>query len=199
MLFVSLLALFLATDVPHQEVSRPPTMNLTAVRHLICDEGTGSGFMIGDRILATAKHVAVLHNCKDSVTGIPFVTYKTDDAHDFALMTGAFPRIPYIKYSCKGYTPGSNYSAYGHSSHGQMFYLFRQETVNASDEFTPEDMIVDDVLMPGMRVLHGFPVPGMSGGPVANPETGEAVGIVNAGNGKGAFFSYEIKDTFLCK
>jgi hypothetical protein len=197
-LLLSLLALLSNINPLAQEVSRPPTLNLSAVRPLICDEGTGSGFMIGDNILATANHVAVLHNCRDVVTGTKFTTYKTDAAHDFALMTGEFPKIPYVKYSCDGYKNKRDYSAYGHSAHGQPYYIFRQEIVRATKHFTPADMIVDDMPMPGMRVLYGFPVPGMSGGPVTD-QYGTAFGIVNAGDGKGNFFSYELKDTILCK
>lgn len=184
-----------------------PLTVLSAIRQIDCDEGQGSGWMIADNVMVTARHVATATNCKDNLTGAPLKMYKEDPAKDLALVTGRLPRLgEYIKYSCAGYRPGSEYDVYGWSSFGYPETIFRHHRVVATDQFSTEDeKLRDGTSMPGMRKFKGYTVPGMSGSPYM--KDGVAYGIVNVGY-SGKFFgipvvmpkaeSYELKGSFLC-
>lgn len=176
--------------------------NLSVVRHLMCDEGSGSGFIAADGVIATALHVASMTNCRDAETGNGYVTYHRDTVHDFALMTGVTPDMLPAKVDCGGYVKGKEYIALGITSFKQRFSLFRRVTTIAQGY---EDITVGGNDLRGIYQLDGNIVPGMSGGPIDDAETGAVVGITNVGyftrNGDpvGVSYSFELKDTVLCK
>jgi S1-C subfamily serine protease len=203
-----LAALLLSTSAPVVEkpLGTPfePTFNLSAVRLIDCEEGSGSGFLIDDDILVTAKHVADLTNCVDVSTKTSLTTYKTGPDQDIAVMTGKLPDMPYFKYDCSRYQKGQMYSAYGISDFFQRDYIFRSVSMKGTGEYT-DVKFRDGSVMTNMPRLWGFAVPGMSGGPIVNINTGNVVGIVNAGMRNlfgiptGEVFSYELASSFLCK
>jgi hypothetical protein len=183
-----------------------PTVNLSAIRTISCDEGYGTGFMIADNVVATANHVAELTNCVDGATDVPLRRYVIDEAHDFALMGGQLPDMPYIKVSCSGYTTGAPYDLFGYSAFRRPFPIFQYMRLEATDRFTDDDFFVgpERTPMPGMRYLSGFSVAGLSGSPITHG--GYAVGILNVGFSTNLGYtimpkaaSYQLKDTILCR
>lgn len=195
------LLLSLSVDVP---IYAPePTVNLSAIRRIECDESYGSGFIIADNTIATAGHVASGTNCTDGETKKPLILSKIDGKTDFALMTGELPDMPYIKYNCEGYKNGL-VDAYGISEFHVSFPIFRQVTLSVREK---RDVTLDSgAVFKNMRHLRGYIVPGMSGGP--HIQKGEAVGLSNVGYSEIKFglrfilpdaYGYELKDTFLCQ
>ncbi len=195
-----------SSELTYPTIGNPlePTFNLSAVRQIVCNEGIGSGFMIGDDIVVTANHVTVMTGCKDRQTGAGLLTYKQDVAHDFALMTGKLPDMSYIKYDCSRYKKGELYISYGISD------LFQNGSILRAVSMIAEGKNVDIHFEDGgdlnrIPVLSGYNVGGMSGGMIVDPRSGYAIGLVNAGR-EGIFripvgisYSYELADTILCK
>lgn len=183
-----------------------PTLNLSSVRFIDCDNSYGSGFVIADGIIATAAHVTEDTNCKDKATGIPLEAYKVDKEHDFALMTGPLPYITPMKYSCKGYKKGATVSALGYSGFGgEMRFRLVDMKVGESGKV----LKVQGSPWSGLtHIWGGYIVPGMSGGPHIDRETYEAVGLTNIGESTRDYwgnryiypqaYSYALKDTILC-
>lgn len=184
-----------------------PTVSLSAIRYIKCDEGSGSGFIIEDDVLVTAAHVSEMTNCRDSSSSAPLVLYHNDVKNDFSLMTGKLPDVLPIKVSCNGYETGKRYDSYGITTWGATYPVFGQYRLTATNVYSDESFFVGGgkVAWSGMRQLEGFIVPGNSGGPIVN-EDGYAVGINNV-SGRVFFglgvdanaFSYELKNTVLCK
>lgn len=181
-------------------VYHDPTVNLSAIRQIKCDEGAGTGFVVGNDILVTALHVANATNCKDAGTGKPLKTYHTEKDKDFALMAGDYPDYgPYIKVSCRGYTKGQKYYGFGYRN------MFRMDVLTATGRYTPPGTIISGTDMSGMQILKGGIIQGQSGGPMIERETGEAVGFINANRWDDSTgkiyesYSYEFKHTKLCK
>lgn len=183
-----------------------PTMSLSAIRRIQCEEGTGSGFIIADDILVTALHVATIGGCKDAETGVGLLTYHEDQVNDFALMSGDLPEVIPFKYSCAGFRTGETYYSYGITPWSFKSPVFGQYKVTALDQYTDSSFVVGrkKTPMPGMRYLDGYIVPGNSGGPVSDLN-GFAVGINNV-SGRAFFglgvktdgYSYELRNTILC-
>lgn len=209
MIIAPLLAVAASVSTPNQIFMPEPTVSLNAIRMISCDEGSGTGFIIGDNILATALHVASLSHCTDAATKVKLITYVKDDASDFALMTGNLPDVLPIRYSCVGYKDGMAYSSYGLSPWRSTYPVFGQYQLIASSDYTDDSFIVrgedSNKAMPGMRHLVGYIIPGNSGGPVID-NSGYAVGINNV-SARGLFgmsivkdgYSYELKNTPLCR
>lgn len=197
LLLASLLAF--GASVPAVAPAPAYSTNLEAVRSIQCDEGRGSGFLIGDNILVTAAHVADGTNCKDGETGNPLITYFKQGTRDFALMTGILPDVPYLKYDCKPYNTELNYIGYGFSSYQLPSYGFHQEPVKFVGTYT------EALGREHMAVLHSWNRPGHSGGPIMQAGTNVVTGMVNAGkihlitgNILGTTYSVELKSTILC-
>lgn len=192
------------------EFAPPPTLNLSAIRSIECDDGWGTGFLIGKNTLATALHVGGMTNCHDRETSTPLKMYYNDEKHDFALMTGDYPDMPYFRVDCKGFKTGANYYSFGQTPYaGRGVFMFRGALMVAQSDYTGKDFKVqmeDGVKnMPGMRHIVGNMVPGMSGGPITDVLTGSVEGINNVGNTNMLGwpgldgYSFELKNTVLCK
>jgi hypothetical protein len=175
-------------------------MDISAVRQISCDHWSGSGFLIGDRIMATANHVMEGGTgCIDVDTGTPLTVYKTDKAHDLTLVTGPnLPTdIPYVKISCEPFHTGEKYLAYGITGYGQMEDIVRNNVLTATEAYTAPDFKFSD----GMSVVHarvflGYEAPGMSGGPITDIN-GYSHGLVTGG-GPLTSFHYEFAEGMLC-
>lgn len=208
-MLMPLMALALAASSPVElpdpiGVPTEPTFNLSAMVVIRCEEGQGTGFIIGDGIVATALHVASMHSCKDAKTDRPMMMYKADKEHDFALMTHrALFKMPPMHYDCAAYTPGRTFTAYGMSSFNQEGLIARAVSLKFNGIY--QDVLLGSDMFYGMAVLSGYNVHGMSGGPIVDQETGMVIGIVNAGaDGPdglpvGISMSFQLKDTILCK
>lgn len=180
-----------------------PTVDLSAIRSLVCDKGMGTGFLIADDTIATALHVSAAGHCKDGATGKPTVTYYKDPVHDFALMKVDLKGIPYLKYDCSRYVTGKHYASYGYSPYLQNYDIFRQSDMIAYADYSGPDYVVGGTHFDHMRHLFGASVPGHSGGPVIDTVTGNVVGVNNsglviAGLATGQSYSTELADTTLC-
>lgn len=181
-----------------------PTVSLSAIRRITCDEGSGSGFLIADNVVATAFHVANLSNCKDQVTGEALNTYHTEEDDDFALMTGNLPDMPYLKPSCQGYQARGVYHAYGVTGYWTGVPVFGAVTVIGTGGYMEVDFNNDDGGLKRAAILKGYTVSGQSGGPIIDVLTGAVPGMVNAGSVDmfggllGRALSLEFKDTVIC-
>jgi hypothetical protein len=190
-----------------------PTMNLSAVRHIACKEGNGSGFMIDDDTMVTALHVLEDDTCWDADTRSPLKMTYSDKARDFAIVKGNLPNIPVVQIDCGGFKPRGTYWGYGYSTYGHSHRIFRQQVLTFGGVYTDKnfhtvvldkDGKVKRVPMPGMAWLKGYITPGTSGGYVGS-QYGYAVGYINAGTTDvfglmtGDSFSYELKNTILCQ
>jgi hypothetical protein len=185
-----------------EPVILPPDVDLSAIRSIRCDDGSyGTGFVINNGVIATARHVTVDENdkpltCWDRQSGSPLVTYHRDKAHDFALMSGYTGVYYPLKYDCKPYEKGL-VQMYGHRPES-----FRQHNLTSTGSYTNKNFSVGGIgTMPGMRKLEGVALPGLSGGP--GIQNGYVRGIVNVGERDRygitrLVYSYELKDTVLC-
>lgn len=172
--------------------------------HLIyCKEGfmnyQGTGWFIGDGVMATAYHVANSGTCVDSTTGESIKTYKSDKDHDFALMAGSHS-TSVVKYSCDHPKPHNWYISYGYSSHyadghGDFWNPDFQIKLIKATKKRP-------IFVPGLwniypyRQYDGAIMHGMSGGPVSD-KTGTAYALNNAGDDTDSLL-YDLADTALC-
>jgi hypothetical protein len=152
--------------------------------------------------MATADHVmpAGTTGCVDVASGSSLTVYKSDPAHDLALVTG--PRLPtgmpYVKVSCQPFKTGEVYHSYGISNFKQKYSIIRNNRIIATANYTGKDFkFGDGSIVAGARIFDGFQAPGMSGGPVVN-SYGYAHGLVTGGSGYGGIH-FEFKDSFLCK
>lgn len=188
------------TDDPYINMIRPPAMDISAVRQIACDGWTGSGFLIGNKIMATANHVMDGgENCIDVASGSPIHAYKTDKAHDLALVTGPeLPTdIPYVKISCAPFKTGDKYIVYGITGYGQRRTIVRNNVLTATKNYTDPGFKFDDgTPIVGARVFLGYEAPGMSGGPIADVD-GYAHAVVTGGNGTFSFH-FEFTGGMLC-
>lgn len=200
----------LAADRPSINAVLPdlgarPTVNLSAIRLLVCGKSSGTGFMIGDNIIATAYHIVDEDPCIDHKTGKKLFTYHIDKDHDFALAKVELSGFPYLSYDCTRYVTGQRYGSYGYSSYMQDYTIFRQSDMYAYEDYSGEGFIMKGKAYPKFRHLFGPMVFGHSGGPVINYTTGKAIGMNNAGNTlfgmfmTGHAWSTELADTILCR
>jgi S1-C subfamily serine protease len=180
-----------------------PTLNLSAVRFIVCDNQVASGFLIGDKMLLTANHVLDgQSNCFDAESGSPLIMYKQDRKHDIALATGPkLPTdIPYIKISCEPFKKNQPYFAYGVSPYWQSRPILRENTVIAVKPVKDSKIYNEDgsyVVWQNMWKFNGAIAPGMSGGPVVDM-FGYVHAIVNAGDSRTSLL-FQLSDGMMCK
>lgn len=154
-----------------------------AVNGIPIGAATGTAFKIGRNFLVSVKHVTTFGNC--SIGGLPIQAWQ-HPGKDFSLIQAQVPG-PSLDIDCNGYVKGRRYLAIGYAR-GRPF----QTTVEL--EGTGETYGGFDVLK-GMFTV----IPGMSGGPVIDAETGKVVGVINVYNFQlGHSGSIPLRDTSLC-
>jgi hypothetical protein len=142
----------------------------------------GTAFRIG-RVIISANHVTDYSGC--SIDGAPISSRHTPGL-DFSITPSADGA--FLKIDCAGYIEGHQYLAIGYAR-GMPFLtgVALRGTGQKSGLFS---------LLSGIFTV----VPGMSGGPIIDVDTGKVVGIVNiydAANGISG--SVALKDTPVCK
>jgi hypothetical protein len=149
-----------------------------------CIPGTGSAFSVGPHILISVAHVTGLGGC--AIQGKPITVLQTSG--DFTILSSAAPAGKWLTVDCGGFVRGKKYIAIGFARG-----LPVQTTVDIEDM----GYVVD-----GFERLWGVftVIPGQSGGPIIDPETGKVVGTVNVYNPqKGDSGSIPLRDTPVCK
>jgi hypothetical protein len=178
------LSLLLPSTTPPFVVVQP-----SAIPQVICfgkgyiDSGTAvrvgpSGLML------SVNHVTSSGVC--FINGKPIkLLYKSPNA-DFTEMQGE--PGPYIPIDCGGYVKGHKYLALGHA--------------RAFSDITPVELTATGETQGGESELSGMwvVVPGMSGGPVLDMDTGMVVGLVAMENfEEGLSWSVPLSQTPVCK
>jgi V8-like Glu-specific endopeptidase len=151
-----------------------------------CGESRGSAFWVGPNVLITAAHVSTNKGCTIYGEPIRVLRYGGKDG-DFAVLVSKRTSAYWLQKDCSGYVKGQSYTAIG--------YARGLATLTAIDlEATGEDAW-------GMARLWGIftLVPGQSGGPIINPDTGKVVGVVNTYSASiGNSGSVELRRTSIC-
>ena len=143
----------------------------------------GTAFRVSPHLLVSVRHVTNWPVCE--IDGQAIKSWNDPDK-DFSLI--ADDRAgPFLKVDCGGFVKGRKYIAVGHA--------------RGLDQLTIVEMIATGITRGGFYALSGIftVVPGQSGGPIIDAETGKVVGTVNtydAANGLSG--SIELKGTALC-
>ena len=144
----------------------------------------GTGFRIGS-LLVTAKHVISHEKCFYVGGGNAEIAYSSPSL-DYAILKGG--KGPFIKVDCGGFVKGKKYLAVGYAR-GAPYLTTVELTATGSNA-------------DGFAILSGIFtfIPGMSGGPVIDEETGKVVGLINVfQEPEGISGSVELKNTSVCK
>jgi hypothetical protein len=174
--------------VPAVEPTQPDVVfqNYPLVKRIDCREGRGTGFRVGAHHMLSVAHVTTLNSC--GIGGLPISVTEQDRAHDFSRFDVARATSNGFSVDCSGFRPGHWYWAIGHAQ-GAAF----QTAVAIYATIYTDDA--------GKRIFvgHHTVIPGMSGGPVIDPETNKVVGTVNAYDPQdGLSISQELRNTSIC-
>lgn len=186
--------------------ANPPTLNLNYVIKIQCTDttkdksGVGTAFYIGNGQFITAAHVANFNTvCIDPYSGLDMPVTKVDEKHDISLIQMPTVLTPWaekgMQIDCGGFDKDEFYYSIGWAA-GQALLVNKLTPVKG---YTDEEFTADNTKRPGMKIFDGLLIQGMSGGPVTNTD-GKVVGINNVtGYFYTSAYSYELKNTFLCK
>ena len=148
-----------------------------------CLTGAGSAFRIGPHLIVSANHVTSLSLCSIGSER----TIVVDVSGDFSLVKSEIEAPYYLKVDCDGFRPGRKYKALGYA--------------RGLKTLTEVDLTGTGLMEGQFSLLSGVftVIPGQSGGPVLDAETGSVVGIVNVFNMQaGLSGSIALKDTPVC-
>jgi hypothetical protein len=160
-----------------------------AIPEVICPgsdyTSAGSAFRVDpDGLLLSVNHVTSEHNC--AIDGKPINIAYASPTEDFSELLG--DEGPYLQIDCGGFVEGRKYIAFGHA--------------RGEPQITTVELIGTGAIDDGEAILVGMipVIPGMSGGPIVDAETGRVVGTVNKENFEaGLSWSVQLKDTPICK
>lgn len=160
-----------------------------AIVEMVCvspkEISVGTAFRVGDGLLLSVNHVtSAAGQC--FVDGKPLaIRYKAPHA-DFSMIGGGDG--PHLKVDCGGFVKGRSYVAIGYAR--GLAQLTRVDLTGSGENDR------------GLAVLEGIfaVVPGQSGGPVIDVETGSVVGVVDAENyEEGLSWAVPLSSTPVCK
>jgi hypothetical protein len=148
-------------------------------------ESAGTAFRVGPQFLLSVNHVTSgPEQC--FIGGKPINLAWKSPTSDFSELLG--DEGPYLPIDCKGFVKDRHYIAIGFA--------------RGISPATTVDLVGTGEHDHGMALLVGMVpvIPGMSGGPVIDAETGRVVGVVNAENFEdGLSWSQELKDEPVCR
>jgi hypothetical protein len=162
--------------------------NIAAWRHpevvqIMCDKVAGSAFRVGPSTFLSVAHVT--HNSGCKINGRPFK--EIAQSGDFVVLSYDVDDRHWFKVNCGGYQKGHSYIGLGFA--------------HALDTQTEVDMTAIGEKDGRLSLLLAVftVVPGMSGGPILDADTGEVVGTVNTFDPEtGVSGSMELKSTPVC-
>jgi hypothetical protein len=149
-----------------------------------CQAVVGTAFRVGPSTLLSVAHVT--HNMGCRIDGKPFHVVRTTG--DFSILSTAQADGRWLKVNCGGFVKGRKYEAIGFARGKDT------QTTVADLEATGESVR-------GLYLLTGVftVIPGMSGGPIIDAETGDVVGTTNTFEPMlGVSGSVELKHTSVC-
>lgn len=149
-----------------------------------CMSGKGTAFYVSENIMVSVAHVTDGAACY--IGNKPFKVLSTEN--DFSVLRPAAPSKKWLRIDCEGFVPGNKYVAVGHA--------------RGLVTLTEVDLTATTRLAGGQTVLEGMwtVIPGQSGGPILDAETGKVVGTVNRYNmPTGESASVELRGTSLCQ
>lgn len=167
--------------------SIPPTMgnNHPLVEKVLCDTARGTAFRVGKDYWLSVKHVTDKGNCK--VNGEPVKELWNSPTQDFSIFRLEARTGKSFKIDCGGFRDGAIYTATGHA--------------RGLDDQTHVTLTATSRSISGFAVLKGVftVIPGQSGGPVIDRETGKVVGTINVFQPvEGLSGSLPLRDTPVC-
>lgn len=148
-----------------------------------CLASAGSAFYVGPRVLLSVAHVTSASGC--FIDGEPVKVIGKQG--DFTILLAPRPVDKWLRVDCEGFKRGRVYTAWGFA--------------RGLPSLTSVDMVATGRFISGFARLWGIfnVIPGQSGGPIVDPQTGRAVGTVNVYNAqRGDSGSVELKGTVLC-
>lgn len=179
--------------------SVPP---LDPIPLVICGVGQdapkATAFRVDAHTLVTARHVVLKAPC--TIAGEPMQVTYTSTQSEYAILRDDRPGRA-LHVDCGGFVQGRHYTALGHArgleevTPVDVLALGPARSVTVANSKGEENLI-------GMELLVGIftTIPGQSGGPLVDKETGDAVGIVSGGNfEEGISSAVPLSITPLCK
>jgi hypothetical protein len=178
-----LLPVPVAPAIPETVVIDP-----ASIVQVICptDDGykAGTAFRVGNDLMLSVNHVTSGGDC--FINGQRVVVRYASEDEDFSMLEGS--PGPSLKIDCGGFVRGRRYIAIGFA---------RGLPTETSVELYGTGMSDDGLaLLTGMFTV----IPGQSGGPVIDAETGKVVGTVNTDDfQQGISGSVELRGTPVCR
>lgn len=186
-------AILLVSAAPPEDIDTSPIPMFTAVRQvkqIFCGRYRGTAFYTGANALTSANHVTSENNCatENELISVTYADARIDFSSSRTPATESQP----LQVDCRGFQDGREYIAVGYA-HGapvqRTVVTMRSALVNPAFQWE------DFTTLVGRERF----IPGMSGGPIFDAETGAVVGIVRGYNDfPGISYARDIKDTPLC-
>lgn len=155
-----------------------------AVQRVDCLSGKGTAFYISEHLMVSVDHVTSGAACY--IGNKPFKVLSVEE--DFSVLRPAAPSNDWLRIDCGGFVPGRKYVAIGHA---------RGLPTLTEIELTATSLTTD-----GQTILEGVltVIPGQSGGPIVDADSGKVVGTVNRYNmPTGQSASVALKGTSVCQ
>lgn len=182
---------FLMSAAPEIDFAPVPMFTyLQPVKMLMCGQSRGTGWYSRVTGLSSVNHVTSEPGCQID-TG-PVQTVYSDGKLDYSSSHVDAVEAPF-EVDCAGLIKGRQYIAVGFA-HGLA--VQRAVVVSPEADDLPNMQWDDSTTMVGTERL----IPGMSGGPVIDAETGKVAGLVRGYNSfPGISYAVDVKLTPLCR
>ena len=178
------MALLVSTPSVPQTVTPAPKIPRVVCFVTPTSLAMGTAFRIGPHLLLSVRHVTDEENCYIDGEAIK-VTYKAP-GQDFSILSDDRAG-PFLKVDCGGFVKGRKYIAIGHA--------------RGLEQLTTVELTGTGTKSGQFSILSGIftYVPGQSGGPTIDVETGAVVGTNNVYDmERGLSGSVALKDTPIC-